>query len=84
MNFTFSEDQEIFRDAFKKYLESNVTPEKIRSGWEDNMPFNQARWQELEELGILQSNLDEKYGGCLLYTSPSPRDKRQSRMPSSA
>ena len=30
---------------------------------------------------------DVKYAGnetCLLYTSPSPRDKRQSRMPSSA
>ena len=26
----------------------------------------------------------EGAGGCLLYTSPSPRDKRQSRMPSSA
>ena len=25
-----------------------------------------------------------KYRICLLYTSPSPRDKRQSRMPSSA
>ena len=25
-----------------------------------------------------------QYEGCLLYTSPSPRDKRQSRMPSSA
>ena len=25
-----------------------------------------------------------KHMGCLLYTSPSPRDKRQSRMPSSA
>ena len=24
------------------------------------------------------------FTGCLLYTSPSPRDKRQSRMPSSA
>ena len=24
------------------------------------------------------------YRDCLLYTSPSPRDKRQSRMPSSA
>ena len=24
------------------------------------------------------------FDGCLLYTSPSPRDKRQSRMPSSA
>ena len=28
--------------------------------------------------------LDDKSGRCLLYTSPSPRDKRQSRMPSSA
>ena len=32
--------------------------------------------------------LDPTYSGrsegCLLYTSPSPRDKRQSRMPSSA
>ena len=27
---------------------------------------------------------DEDYDFCLLYTSPSPRDKRQSRMPSSA
>ena len=26
----------------------------------------------------------ENSSGCLLYTSPSPRDKRQSRMPSSA
>ena len=27
---------------------------------------------------------DLSYNPCLLYTSPSPRDKRQSRMPSSA
>ena len=25
-----------------------------------------------------------RYGGCLLYTSPSPRDRSLSRMPSSA
>ena len=25
-----------------------------------------------------------RYGGCLLYTSPSPRDRTRSRMPSSA
>ena len=31
--------------------------------------------------GILASVL---FSSCLLYTSPSPRDKRQSRMPSSA
>ena len=28
--------------------------------------------------------IDTAYNSCLLYTSPSPRDKRQSRMPSSA
>ena len=27
---------------------------------------------------------EAKTNSCLLYTSPSPRDKRQSRMPSSA
>ena len=29
-------------------------------------------------------NSYKKDNSCLLYTSPSPRDKRQSRMPSSA
>ena len=52
MNFTFSEDQEIFRDAFKKYLESNVTPEKIRSGWEDNMPLIKQDGKSLKSLGF--------------------------------
>ena len=28
--------------------------------------------------------IKEKYGLCLLYTSPSPRDRTRSRMPSSA
>ena len=28
--------------------------------------------------------LRDEFNDCLLYTSPSPRDKRQSRMPSSA
>ena len=27
---------------------------------------------------------DERRGDCLLYTSPSPRDRTRSRMPSSA
>ena len=32
----------------------------------------------------LRTILEQRGGICLLYTSPSPRDKRQSRMPSSA
>ena len=43
----------------------------------------------LRDLGVDDSkNLSKKNRNrlynCLLYTSPSPRDKRQSRMPSSA
>ena len=41
------------------------------------MDFSQAEWAEdLDALG--------KGKGCLLYTSPSPRDRQKSRMPSSA
>ena len=40
------------------------------------------------EVVICPTNVDpddpRSYYSCLLYTSPSPRDKRQSRMPSSA
>ena len=44
------------------------------------VPFiNEAR--DSENLG---NNYSTLYYFCLLYTSPSPRDKRQSRMPSSA
>ena len=31
-----------------------------------------------------QGELDESITSCLLYTSPSPRDRQKSRMPSSA
>ena len=37
---------------------------------------------ELQAVGRVHRIGQKKY--CLLYTSPSPRDKRQSRMPSSA
>ena len=41
--------------------------------------FAQAQLDALSELEI-----DVPGGNCLLYTSPSPRDQRGSRMPSSA
>ena len=36
------------------------------------------------DVGIGGTLTYEDVANCLLYTSPSPRDKRQSRMPSSA
>ena len=42
-------------------------------------------WQTaLKEMGIDIQELLEKEWDCLLYTSPSPRDRTRSRMPSSA
>ena len=35
-------------------------------------------------LGIGRGGFMSRYISCLLYTSPSPRDQRGSRMPSSA
>ena len=39
--------------------------------------------KDISDDGVLQSII-EKLKVCLLYTSPSPRDTRESRMPSSA
>ena len=46
------------------------------------MPDSFISW--LLKLGLKFIEVPEKEYTCLLYTSPSPRDKRQSRMPSSA
>ena len=46
---------------------------------EESIPCFKGVDSDVELNGLL-----EYIYGCLLYTSPSPRDKRQSRMPSSA
>ena len=37
-----------------------------------------------EKIKVFIGQKKQNLNNCLLYTSPSPRDKRQSRMPSSA
>ena len=67
----------------------------LKSGRQSPYFFNAARMLDggyLYELAdcykqaIEAANLkfDCIYGPCLLYTSPSPRDRQKSRMPSSA
>ena len=40
--------------------------------------------RDIPTAGVMVKDGDVHMLVCLLYTSPSPRDKRQSRMPSSA
>ena len=50
----------------------------------DTAEYNQDMNRTRYALGSPEQNAMKASGICLLYTSPSPRDKRQSRMPSSA
>ena len=43
-----------------------------------------APYTSLFEMGNSINSGSQIYLGCLLYTSPSPRDRTRSRMPSSA
>ena len=45
-----------------------------------NFVYNKVIYEKDEEL----CRIEEGNGRCLLYTSPSPRDRQKSRMPSSA
>ena len=63
-----------------------LNPEDFRENPRSIREALRARKRELgEEKGFDFSRFnDAQIVDCLLYTSPSPRDKRQSRMPSSA
>ena len=64
----------------------NITPDSFSDG--GNL-YDDAKIPVDKIIANAQRMIDEgasvlDIGGCLLYTSLSPRDKRQSRMPSSA
>ena len=41
-------------------------------------------WQNVFQEVLVDESRADEYSACLLYTSPSPRDRQKSRMPSSA
>ena len=43
-----------------------------------------AGQEDVTEEPVMLEDILERIDSCLLYTSPSPRDQRGSRMPSSA
>ena len=68
----------------KKLQQVNL--QKRRLWWEEGKKWVNIKISTKALKSIQKVGLDKfaKSNGCLLYTSPSPRDKRQSRMPSSA
>ena len=73
---------------------SNINTEVTLAGWvQKSRDKGFMNWVDLRDrYGITQLIFDEsrtdktvfELANCLLYTSPSPRDRQKSRMPSSA
>ena len=71
---------EVFQSAFYPYLKS-----EIKKSWERIFDIDNTEQTNLGA-AVWQLRQEDVVGinSCLLYTSPSPRDMRRSRMPSSA
>lgn len=63
MDFTFSEDQLLFRDSVRDFLTNEVTTESIRQRWETDSGRSATCWQSLAELGLTAMLVPEENGG---------------------
>ena len=74
-----------WKRAIRRYFEDNFDAEQIGDR-SKRLPEKIAL--RLEKAGLEQDEaikrVEDLFKACLLYTSPSPRDQRGSRMPSSA
>ncbi|HBQ41534.1 MAG TPA: acyl-CoA dehydrogenase [Halieaceae bacterium] len=63
MDFTFSEDQLLFQDSVRGFLVNEITPERLRAGWETDTGRDPALWQQFAELGLTGITVPEEHGG---------------------
>ena len=78
------ENAELQRAWIKQQTEL-VTVQNVNQGHADRIHEYRAKLSILAQKQTrIEAQFEKQNKDCLLYTSPSPRDKRQSRMPSSA
>ncbi len=63
MNFTFSEEQNLFRDSIRRYLEETYPFENRAKTLEHPNGYPEELWQSLAELGWLALPFAEEYDG---------------------
>ena len=74
--------EEIVVTARKRQENLSEIPLSISVFSEEDI--KESGFKNLEDLSLQVAGFQHSSQGCLLYTSPSPRDQRGSRMPSSA
>ena len=77
-----SETQRMVYEAARDFAIQFIKPNVM--DWDEAQYFPVEIFEKAGALGFMGMLIPERYGGCLLYTSPSPRDATLSRMPSSA
>ena len=92
INFTTARGR--LKDFCDRVTDRGETVIVTRKAEKNVVIISEERFNELEKaernaayLGKLERGLEQVHAGlgiCLLYTSPSPRDRQKSRMPSSA
>ena len=68
----------------KRWEESVEYQHQLERQLQEQEHIKQKQYEEFLKEKLMIDEIVRKIYDCLLYTSPSPRDKRQSRMPSSA
>ena len=61
MNFDLTEEQEMVRDTFARFLDENSSSTRVRAAMPSG--FDPALWQGLAELGALSLRVPEEAGG---------------------
>ncbi|MBP9712579.1 MAG: acyl-CoA/acyl-ACP dehydrogenase [Sterolibacterium sp.] len=66
MDFTFTEDQILFRDNIRSVFLKEVAPELLRELWETADGRSAALWNLLTEQGLCGYSVPEEHGGLAL------------------
>ncbi len=63
MDFTFTEDQQLFRDSVKDFLQTEISAERIRASWDTETGRSDELWQQMVDLGLMAMLVPEAQGG---------------------
>jgi alkylation response protein AidB-like acyl-CoA dehydrogenase len=66
VDFAFSSDQQLLRNAARSYLDEHCKPAAVRALWDDPRGLSEAMWKDMAQLGWLGLALPEVYGGSEL------------------
>src|SRR5919108_5410199 len=63
MDFAFSSDQQLLKNAARSFLDEQAKPATVRQLWDDPRGESEALWKDMAQLGWLGLSLPESAGG---------------------